>query len=109
MHLQKDLKLLQNGVSFDSTVSHAHAQIDWCFPPWAARLTALLGPCRHQVPAEMTQRPVCLDHEATRVLGPSDGFGLTLVNYTLHSSGYHFDIMFSNSSQSGPIAEVPCP
>ena len=47
--------------------------------------TSLLGQWCLKVPAEMTLRPVHLDHDATRALGPPDGFGLTLVNYTLRS------------------------
>ena len=46
-----------------------------------------------EVPAELTQRPVRLAYDATRVLGSPGGFSLTLVNYTMQSYGYHFDVL----------------
>ena len=45
------------------------------------------------VPAEMTVRPVRLQHLCSRVLGDPDGMHITLVNYTMHSVGFHFDFL----------------
>ena len=45
------------------------------------------------VPAEMTRRPVRLQHVYTRVLGYPDGKPITLVNYTMNCVGYHFDFL----------------